>query len=80
MSLSDVLVVWRYLLLDKLHLLPPDDPTRPENYDLILQTYEAFLKRSNTVDLVDVHSLYHRLMIEPPGTGDALNPVSWSPD
>ncbi|XP_059904488.1 PCNA-interacting partner [Gadus macrocephalus] len=73
-SLSDVLVVWRYLLLDKLHLLPFDNLTRPENYDLILKTYESFLKRSNTVDLVDVHSLSDQLRVEP-GTSDALNPV-----
>ncbi|CAL8322972.1 unnamed protein product [Lota lota] len=72
-SLSDVLVAWKYLLLDKLHL-PFDNLIRPENYDLILKAYECFLKRSNTVDLVDVHSLYNQLRVEPV-MSESLNPV-----
>jgi len=71
-ALSEVLVAWRYLLLDKLHL-PLDRMVQPENYDLILKAYESFLKASNTVDLVEVHALCNRLR---PG-GEALNPVSW---
>ncbi|CAL8242468.1 unnamed protein product [Merluccius merluccius] len=72
-ALSDVFVAWKYLLLDKLHL-PLDNLVRPENYDLILKAYESFLKGSNTVDLVDLHSLYNRLRVEPV-TAESLNPV-----
>ncbi|XP_029017036.1 PCNA-interacting partner isoform X2 [Betta splendens] len=61
-DLSDVLMVWKYLLLDKLHL-PPPSSARLENYDLIREAYESFLKRSNTVDLVDVFSMYKQLRI-----------------
>lgn len=60
MALSDVLMAWKHLLLDKLHL-PPPGSARLENYDLILEAYESFLKRSNTVDLVDVFSMYKQL-------------------
>uniref|UniRef100_A0A8D2ZVL2 PCNA-interacting partner n=1 Tax=Scophthalmus maximus TaxID=52904 RepID=A0A8D2ZVL2_SCOMX len=48
--LSDVLMAWKHLLLSKLHL-PPPDFARLENYDLILEAYESFLKRSNTLML-----------------------------
>ncbi|XP_054656785.1 PCNA-interacting partner [Dunckerocampus dactyliophorus] len=54
-ALSDVLMVWKHLLLHKLHLQPPG-AARLENYDLILEAYEGFLKRTNTVDLVDIFS------------------------
>ncbi|KAJ3611984.1 hypothetical protein NHX12_020263 [Muraenolepis orangiensis] len=77
-ALSEVMVVWRYLLLDKLGLLPRDNLIEPENYALILKGYESFLKRSNTVDLVDVHSLCHRLRGEPATTtttAESLTPV-----
>lgn len=60
MDLSDVLMAWKHLLLDKLHL-PPPSFARLENYDLIRETYESFLKRSNTVDLVDILSMYTQL-------------------
>ena len=63
MALSDVLMAWKHLLLDKLHL-PLENFLRPENYDLIREAYESFLKRSNTVDLVDVHSMYKQLRLE----------------
>ncbi|XP_026217240.1 PCNA-interacting partner [Anabas testudineus] len=59
-ALSDVLMVWKHLLLDKLHL-PPPSSAHLENYDLILEAYESFLKRSNTVDLVDICSMYKQL-------------------
>ncbi|XP_069376126.1 PCNA-interacting partner isoform X3 [Paralichthys olivaceus] len=59
-SLSDVLMAWKHLLFGKLHL-PPPDSARLENYDLIVEAYESFLKRSNTVDLVDVLRMYKQL-------------------
>ncbi|XP_051807912.1 PCNA-interacting partner isoform X2 [Acanthochromis polyacanthus] len=63
-ALSDVLMAWKHLLLDKLHL-PPPSSARSENYDLILEAYESFLKRSNAVDLVDIFSMYKQLGLEP---------------
>ncbi|XP_073336731.1 PCNA-interacting partner [Pagrus major] len=71
-ALSDVLMAWKHLLLDKLHL-PPPGSARLENYDLILEAYESFLKRSNTVDLVDVFSMYKRLRLV---ESDPEEPVS----
>ncbi|KAM9328312.1 PCNA-interacting partner [Pholidichthys leucotaenia] len=62
-SLSDVLMAWKHLLLGKLHLLPSNSACL-ENYDLILEAYESFLKRSNTVDLVDILSMYKQLRLE----------------
>ncbi|KAF0029892.1 hypothetical protein F2P81_018997 [Scophthalmus maximus] len=68
--LSDVLMAWKHLLLSKLHL-PPPDFARLENYDLILEAYESFLKRSNTVDLVDILRMYKQLTL-----ADLEEPVS----
>nr|XP_057921786.1 PCNA-interacting partner isoform X2 [Doryrhamphus excisus] len=59
-ALSDVLMVWKHLLLHKLHLQSPG-AARLENYDLILEAYEGFLKRSNTIDLVDILSVCKEL-------------------
>ncbi|XP_029969717.1 PCNA-interacting partner [Salarias fasciatus] len=61
-ALSDVLMAWKHLLLEKLHL-PPPGFARPESYDLMREAYEAFLKRSNTVDLLDVASMYGQLRV-----------------
>ncbi|XP_053719777.1 PCNA-interacting partner [Synchiropus splendidus] len=61
-ALSDVLNAWKHLLLDKLHLQPPDC-AHLENYDLIRETYESFLKRSNTMDLVDLFFKYQQLKL-----------------
>ncbi|KAI3366342.1 hypothetical protein L3Q82_000501 [Scortum barcoo] len=71
-ALSDVLMAWKHLLLDKLHL-PPPNFARLENYDLILEAYESFLKRSNTVDLVDILSMYKQLRLV---DSDPEEPVS----
>ncbi|XP_042258600.1 PCNA-interacting partner isoform X1 [Thunnus maccoyii] len=70
-ALSDVLMAWKHLLLHKLHL-PPPNFARLENYDLILEAYESFLKRSNTVDLVDILSMYKQLRVD----SDPDEPVS----
>ncbi|XP_070997454.1 PCNA-interacting partner-like [Oncorhynchus clarkii lewisi] len=64
-ALSDVLVAWKHLLLDKLHLPLDNDSSRPENYDIIRKEYDAFLKRTNTMDLIDIHSMYKQLRIDP---------------
>ncbi|NWH70201.1 PARI protein, partial [Piaya cayana] len=53
-SLSDVLETWKYLLHDKLEL-SYENMTEPENYADLKKTYDAFLARSNMLDLIDVH-------------------------
>lgn len=60
MALSDVLEAWKHLLLDKLHLSRDSSPL-PDNYELIRKEYESFLKRTNTVDLIDVYNMYQEL-------------------
>uniref|UniRef100_A0A673ZRG0 PCNA-interacting partner n=1 Tax=Salmo trutta TaxID=8032 RepID=A0A673ZRG0_SALTR len=57
-ALSDVQMAWKHLLLDKLHLPLYNDSSRPENYDIIRKEYDSFLKRTNTMDLIDIHSMY----------------------
>ncbi|KAK3544999.1 hypothetical protein QTP86_032705 [Hemibagrus guttatus] len=59
-ALSDVLEAWKCLLLDKLHLSRDSSPL-PDNYELIRKEYESFLKRTNTVDLIDVCNMYQEL-------------------
>lgn len=73
-ALSDVLVAWKHLLLDKLHL-PPPSSARLENYDLILETYNCFLWRSNTVDLVDIFSMYTQLRLVDADPEEPVSPV-----
>ncbi|XP_077566166.1 PCNA-interacting partner [Stigmatopora nigra] len=51
-TLSDVLLVWKNILADRLGLTSPI--RRSERHDYIGKAYEVFLKRSNSVDLVDV--------------------------
>lgn len=76
-ALSDVLMAWKHLLLDKLHL-PPPSFARSENYDLILETYKSFLQRSNTVDLVDIFSMYTELWVVDSDPEKPVSPVSRS--
>ncbi|XP_068611566.1 PCNA-interacting partner [Brachionichthys hirsutus] len=71
-ALSDVLMAWKHLLLDKLHLLPHRF-ARMENYDLILEAYKSFLKRSNAMDVVDILSTYKQLRL---AASDPEEPVS----
>ncbi|XP_028426282.1 PCNA-interacting partner [Perca flavescens] len=73
-ALSDVLMAWKHLLFDKLHL-PPPNIARLENYDLILETYESFLKRSNTVDLVDILSMYKQLSLVDSDPQEPVSPI-----
>uniref|UniRef100_A0A8C5WDL6 PCNA-interacting partner n=1 Tax=Leptobrachium leishanense TaxID=445787 RepID=A0A8C5WDL6_9ANUR len=53
-SLSDVLLVWKHLLRDKLGLVGEPEEV-PENYSAIKEMYSLFLKNSNTLDLIDLH-------------------------
>ncbi|NWS71729.1 PARI protein, partial [Crotophaga sulcirostris] len=52
-SLSDVLETWKYLLHDKLEL-SYEDMKEPENYADLKKAYDAFLARSNTLDIIDI--------------------------
>ncbi|KAJ8261998.1 hypothetical protein GJAV_G00160940 [Gymnothorax javanicus] len=63
-ALSDVICAWKYLLRDKLHL-PQEGSLCPPKYDIIRKKYDAFLKQTNTVDLIDVHGMYERLRENP---------------
>lgn len=71
MALSDVLEAWKCLLLDKLHLSRDSSPL-PENYELIRKEYQSFLKRTNTVDLIDVYNMYEGLKLDE----DPENPLT----
>ncbi|PKK30049.1 PCNA-interacting partner isoform X1 [Columba livia] len=52
-SLSDVLETWKYLLHDKLGL-SYENMKEPENYGDLKKAYDAFLARSNMLDLIDI--------------------------
>ncbi|XP_051910962.1 PCNA-interacting partner isoform X2 [Hippocampus zosterae] len=75
-ALSDVLLAWKRLLVDKLGLRPLDDEVAPgQGRDVILEAYEAFLKRSNAVDLVHVLTMCRQLRDHSDLPGDLVNPV-----
>ncbi|KAK5615978.1 hypothetical protein CRENBAI_019451 [Crenichthys baileyi] len=73
-ALSDVLIAWKHLLLDKLNL-PPPSSARLENYDFFLEAYQSFLKRSNTMDLVDVLAMYKRLRVGDSDPEELVSPM-----
>ncbi|XP_058529527.1 PCNA-interacting partner isoform X2 [Ochotona princeps] len=53
-SLSDVLLTWKYLLHEKLNL-PVENMEVVEHYKDIRKTYDDFLKNSNMLDLIDIY-------------------------
>lgn len=53
-------MAWKHLLRHKL-CLPHVGPAELGNHELILETYASFLARSNTVDVLDVLSMYAQL-------------------
>ncbi|XP_054301653.1 PCNA-interacting partner isoform X6 [Pongo pygmaeus] len=53
-SLSDVLLTWKYLLHEKLNL-PVENMDVTDDYEDIRKIYDDFLKNSNTLDLIDVY-------------------------
>ncbi|XP_045866719.1 PCNA-interacting partner isoform X2 [Meles meles] len=53
-SLSDVLLTWKYFLHEKLNL-PFENIEVIDHYEDIRRTYDDFLKNSNMVDLIDVY-------------------------
>ncbi|NXE07028.1 PARI protein, partial [Lophotis ruficrista] len=59
-SLSDVLETWKYLLHDKLGL-SYENMKEPENYADLKKAYDAFLTKTNMLDLIDVCQKCHGL-------------------
>lgn len=53
-SLSDVLLTWKYFLHEKLNL-PTESVKVVDHYEDIKKTYDDFLKNSNMLDLIDVY-------------------------
>ncbi|KAL6079199.1 hypothetical protein STEG23_018353, partial [Scotinomys teguina] len=53
-SLSDVLLTWKYFLHEKLNL-PTECIKVVDHYEDIKKTYDDFLKNSNMLDLIDVY-------------------------
>ncbi|CAO2581328.1 PCNA-interacting partner [Lemmus lemmus] len=53
-SLSDVLLTWKYFLHEKLSL-PTGSMKVVDHYEDIKKTYNDFLKNSNMLDLIDVY-------------------------
>ncbi|XP_067855350.1 PCNA-interacting partner isoform X2 [Heptranchias perlo] len=62
-ALSELLLSWKHLLQEKLELLS-ECAAAPEGYDKVRKTYEAFLSRSNSVDLIDVYRICANLKPE----------------
>nr|XP_054094762.1 PCNA-interacting partner isoform X2 [Callithrix jacchus] len=53
-SLSDVLLTWKYLLHEKLNL-PVENMDVIDHYEDIRKIYDDLLKNSNMLDLIDVY-------------------------
>ncbi|KAM6436568.1 PCNA-interacting partner isoform 1-T2 [Liasis olivaceus] len=53
-SLSEVVLLWNYLVPDKLGILP-ENAKAPENFADIQNAYASFLKHCNMMDLVDIY-------------------------
>uniref|UniRef100_A0A2K6NBP6 PCNA-interacting partner n=1 Tax=Rhinopithecus roxellana TaxID=61622 RepID=A0A2K6NBP6_RHIRO len=53
-SLSDVLLTWKYLLHEKLNL-PVENMEVTDHYEDIKKIYDDFLENSNMLDLIDVY-------------------------
>ncbi|XP_078273247.1 PCNA-interacting partner [Rhinoraja longicauda] len=62
-DLSDLLLMWNYLLREKLGLLHESKEV-PEGYTRVRETYQSFLMRSNLVDLIDVYKICADLRTE----------------
>ncbi|XP_062915664.1 PCNA-interacting partner isoform X1 [Mobula hypostoma] len=55
-ALSELLLMWKYLLQKKLELLSVPEKV-PEGFEGVRERYHSFLSRSNTVDLIDVYKI-----------------------
>ncbi|XP_037369666.1 PCNA-interacting partner isoform X2 [Talpa occidentalis] len=54
-SLSDVLLTWKYLLHEKLNITTENVEVM-DHYEDIRRTYDDFLKNSNMIDLIDIYN------------------------
>ncbi|XP_060695179.1 PCNA-interacting partner [Hemiscyllium ocellatum] len=62
-TLSELLLSWKHLLREKLELLSELD-VAPDGYQRVRETYEAFLSKNNSVDLIDVYKICAKLKPE----------------
>ncbi|XP_012873479.1 PREDICTED: PCNA-interacting partner isoform X1 [Dipodomys ordii] len=72
-SLSDVLLTWKYLLHEKLNL-PVDNMEVVDHYEDIKKTYNDFLKNSNMLDLIDIYKKC-RLLTTNCENSDMISPI-----
>ncbi|KAM9229738.1 PCNA-interacting partner isoform 4-T4 [Dugong dugon] len=72
-SLSDVLLTWKYLLHEKLNL-PVENMEVIDHYEDIRKTYDDFLKNSNMLDLIDVYQKC-RILTSNCEKNDKISPV-----
>lgn len=72
-SLSDVLITWKYLLHEKLNL-PVEDMEVVDHYKDIKTTYDDFLKNSNMLDLIDVYQKC-RILTSNCENNDMISPI-----
>ncbi|KAM6153261.1 PCNA-interacting partner isoform 1-T1 [Erethizon dorsatum] len=72
-SLSDVLMMWKYLLHEKLNLLV-ENMEVVDHYEDIKKIYEDFLKNSSMLDLIDVYKKC-RILTSNSENKDIITPV-----
>nr|XP_048274652.1 PCNA-interacting partner isoform X4 [Myodes glareolus] len=85
-SLSDVLLTWKYFLHEKLSL-PTENMKVVDHYEDIKKTYDNFFKNSNMLDLIDVYMKCSNLtsscennMISSSQLRDFLSGTQWAVD
>ncbi|XP_048213110.1 PCNA-interacting partner isoform X2 [Perognathus longimembris pacificus] len=72
-SLSEVLLTWKYLLHEKLNL-PVDNMEVVDHYEDIKKTYNDFLKNSNMLDLIDIYEKC-RVLTADCENNDMISPI-----
>ncbi|KAM4839664.1 PCNA-interacting partner isoform X18 [Urocitellus parryii] len=72
-SLSDVLMTWKFLLHEKLNL-PLEDMQVVDHYEDIKKIYDDFLTNSNMVDLIDIYKKC-RILTSNCENNDMISPV-----
>ncbi|XP_051885799.1 PCNA-interacting partner isoform X2 [Pristis pectinata] len=70
--LSELFLMWKYLLQEKLELLSKHEKV-PEGYNRVQERYHSFLSRSNSMDLIDVYKICADLNTE--DAGETLSKV-----
>ncbi|KAM4839657.1 PCNA-interacting partner isoform X11 [Urocitellus parryii] len=72
-SLSDVLMTWKFLLHEKLNL-PLEDMQVVDHYEDIKKIYDDFLTNSNMVDLIDIYKKC-RILTSNCENNDMISPI-----